>query len=361
GRAVETVRYTLRRYEREHPERAIFGGSSEPRGAGDGELVYQLYRQGERVRELARRLGRSESAIYRMLAEVRARRVLSRRIEFVYSAEFERPDADAVILGGGGGENGIDGGAGGDADKAVPVRLQQLYRLGLLSRQRERELFRRYNYLKFKAARLQERIEPSRPRTRQLEQIERLLAEADEIKNRIIQANLRLVVSIARRHAGCAVGLNELISDGNVSLMRAVEKFDYTRGNKFSTYATLAIMKNYARTIPEENYRLGRFQTGRQEVLEVAPAAAEDAAWPDERRGLELGLQRVLSKLSARERLIVTRHYGLVEDGRRQTLEQIGKLLGLTKERVRQIEKRALARLRDLLSLPMSGGLNLSG
>ena len=89
-------------------------------------------------------------------------------------------------------------------------------------------------------------------------------------KNQIIRSNLRLVVSIAKRHVGPADNFFELVSDGNMSLMRAVEKFDYARGNKFSTYASWAIMKNFARTIPDEHRYHDRFRTSQPELFTSA-------------------------------------------------------------------------------------------
>jgi len=165
----------------------------------------------------------------------------------------------------------------------------------------------------------------------------------------LIQCNLRLVVSIAKRHVGNAPDLFETSSDGNIALMRAVEKFDYTRGNKFSTYASWAIMRNFARTIPEHRYRNRRYQTGTDEFLESAPDAcpADETEW--ERKGLRDRIGEALTSLDEREREIVQSHFGLARAGQTQTLEQIGKRLGVTKERIRQIERRALNKLRDVL------------
>ena len=84
-----------------------------------------------------------------------------------------------------------------------------------------------------------------------MDQIDELYEGAVLVKNKIVQSNLRLVVSIAKRHVASTDDFFALVSDGNMSLIRAVEKFDYSRGNKFSTYASWAIMKNFARTIPE--------------------------------------------------------------------------------------------------------------
>ena len=124
-----------------------------------------------------------------------------------------------------------------------PRYLASLYEVDLLNREQEQYLFRKYNYLKFKASRLREKLDPTKARAAAMDEIQQLYDEAVKIKNRIVQANLRLVVSIAKRHLGASEDFFQLVSDGNMSLIRAAEKFDYTRGNKFSTYASWAIMK----------------------------------------------------------------------------------------------------------------------
>ena len=94
--------------------------------------------------------------------------------------------------------------------------------------------------------------------------------KAEAARQRFIMANLRLVVSIAKRHVGPTENFFELVSDGNVSLIRAVEKFDFSRGNRFSTYASWAIMKNFARTIPDEHRYRDRFRTSQAEMFTSA-------------------------------------------------------------------------------------------
>ncbi len=109
-------------------------------------------------------------------------------------------------------------------------------------------------------------------------------------------------------------------------------------------------MKNYARTIPEHQYHAARFVTGNDELLQATadPASSEtyEARVEGARESLAVGLQA----LSQRERSVVFHHYGLGPNGRPMTLEQIGKLFGVTKERIRQIEKRALEKLREAMS-----------
>jgi len=133
--------------------------------------------------------------------------------------------------------------------KDVPPELAPMYEVPLLNKEQEQHLFRKMNFLKHKAARLRQQltkdgqvIDPSRVRIQTLREIEDLQGRANALKDQLIQANMRLVANIAKRHVGPTGNLFELLSDGNMSLLRAVEKFDYSRNFKFSTYASWAIM-----------------------------------------------------------------------------------------------------------------------
>ena len=125
-----------------------------------------------------------------------------------------------------------------------------------------------------------------------------------------------------------------------------MEKFDYSRGFKFSTYASWAIMKNFARTIPEEKNRRDRFITGHEDMFDGAAdhRTGEYEYESDHRRNQE-AVQGMLGRLNDRERQILIRRFGIGGTSE-LTLEQLGKELGITKERVRQIESRAQEKLR---------------
>jgi RNA polymerase primary sigma factor/RNA polymerase sigma factor len=156
------------------------------------------------------------------------------------------------------------------------------------------------------------------------------------------------VVSIAKRRVAPGDSFFDLVSDGNMSLIRAVEKFDYSRGNKFSTYASWAIMKNYARTIPDEHKRRERFRAADMDMLQTAADQRTDEhqlRMAETDRLQQVG--RFLDRLDSREQTIIIRRYGLDRGHEPQTLKEVGTALGVTKERVRQIEAKALEKLRE--------------
>ena len=349
GRAVETIRYTIRAHDRMHAADAIFHKVTDPLDEVTKYVVYRSFLRGLTVPELAERHKRTRSSIYRVVNEMRARHLLAMEIDYLYNEEFDALNAEQEILA-----------PTPPAEKAarplrppkdLPSYLSSLYKIPLLDRQQERHVFRKYNYLKYQADSLRKTLDLNHVRMSEVARIEAVLVQSSVVKNQIIRANLRLVVSIARKHLPTGPqGLFELISDGNVSLMRAVEKFDYARGFKFSTYASWAIMKNFARSVPRERYRMGRFQTGQEEALEIAAGLASydpnEVSLPEIRESLEA----VLAQLSPRERSILVGHYGLNErGGGPATLEELGRKFSISKERVRQIEIRAIKKLRELL------------
>jgi RNA polymerase primary sigma factor len=312
------------------------------------ELIYRQSRRGFSVEVLAKQFGLGRSRIECIIDEMRARRLLGAKLDFVNDPSFDDPDAVAGILGPSPEPAMGQGSRRSRAPEGLPPYLGSLYEFPLLSREQERHLFLKMNYLKYRAHRLREALDPGHCAAAQLDEIERLQEEALSVKNELIGANLRLVVSIAKKHAGPTNNLFELISEGNMSLIRAVEKFDASRGFKFSTYASWAIMRTFARAIPEEKFRRDRFVTGHEEMFEAAPDDRGDVYQQesDQLRSQEI-VRGMLGRLNDRERRILIGRYG-IGGTHQQTLEQLGRELGVTKERVRQIEARAREKLRKI-------------
>jgi len=303
--------------------------------------------EGQSVGKIAREFNTTRAAVYRAVYSVRATDALSENVACVFNPVFNLPNAEQIILG-----KQLDPEVRVlDSDPlSIPAGPQLAYNNRsngyLLTREQEHDLFRRYNFLKCRMAALQEEIRDSRVRAGLVRRYERLRTAALRIRRILVRANMRLVVSVARRHVGRHCELANLISDGNLSLLKAIEKFDFSRGNKFSTYATWALMKNYAKSIPEENYTIDTFITGHDELLRTASGPSEEPGEKEREARLREMVRDMVRKLNDRERRIIMRRYGL-EDGRRPaTLDELGREFGLTKERIRQIEVKALRKLK---------------
>lgn len=350
GRSAETVRYTIKNFDREHPEQALFPAITGPLDEATKQLIFNSFRRGITVDTLAKQYQRTRSSVYRVVNEVRAQRILDMPLDCIPNETFDQPGVEAAYLAPMPDAEAYEASRRSmRVPKDAPPELASLYEVPLLNKEQEQHLFRQMNYFKHKALKLRARLDPSRARTQELDEIESLQDRAQKVKELLVNCNMRLVVSIAKRHAAQSDNFFELLSDGNVSLLRAVEKFDYFRGNKFSTYASWAIMKNFARSIPEEKHRRERYVTGHEDLFDAAPdtrtdeheclASAEQATHK---------VNRLLETLDPREREIIRMRAGLDNNSQGMTLEKIGEKLGITKERVRQLNVRAMKKMRSI-------------
>ncbi|MBQ1073648.1 RNA polymerase sigma factor [Micromonospora sp. C31] len=289
---------------------------------------------------------------------------------------------------------------------SVRAYLKQIGKVPLLNAEQEVELAKRIEAGLYAAERLRAAEEGEEKLTREMQRdLGWISRDGERAKNHLLEANLRLVVSLAKRYTGRGMAFLDLIQEGNLGLIRAVEKFDYTKGYKFSTYATWWIrqaitraMADQARTIRipvhmvEVINKLGRIQRellqdlGREptpeelakemditpeKVLEIQQYAREPISLDqtigdegDSQLGdfiedseavvavdavsfslLQDQLQQVLQTLSEREAGVVRLRFGLT-DGQPRTLDEIGQVYGVTRERIRQIESKTMSKLR---------------
>jgi RNA polymerase primary sigma factor len=318
-------------------------------------------------------------------------------VEDLKAEEIEEADDDP-------GPSLDDAGPSASAD-LVRVYLREIGRVALLTAADEVDLAKRVEAGVFAAERL-EQLECAGNLSAELRRdLLAVVGDGQRAKQRLIESNLRLVVSIAKRYAGRGLPFLDLIQEGNLGLIRAVEKFDYTRGFKFSTYASWWIRQAVSRAVADQARtiripvhmvetvnRILRAQRLLVQSLGRDPSAAEIAVQVDmpaarveeikrlamepvslhspvgEEEGSELGdliedsesvppaelvsagllashVEAVLTHLGDREREVVRMRYGLT-DGEPRTLEEVGRAFGVTRERVRQIEAKSLAKLR---------------
>ncbi len=345
GRSIETIRGALRLHDIENPDSAIFPSETGPLTEVQRKNIYRAHCRGASVDQLCRDYRRTKTTIYRVISEMRAQHIAELPLEFMDNPRFKRKGADKACLGPMPESETATRRPRRPAD--LPPYLASLYEIPLLTREQEQHLFRQYNYLKFKASRLRDQLDTQRPKASLMSQIEQLYEQIVELKNRIARCNLRLVVSIAKRHVSPDQNFFELVSDGNLSLLRAVEKFDFSRGNKFSTYASWAIMKNFARTIPGEYRQRDRFRTSHDELFALTQEQRGNPTIEESLQRDRLSkIQKILHRLDDREQQIIIGRFGLDHSQEPQTLKEVGVKLGVTKERIRQIEVRALNKLR---------------
>ena len=223
----------------------------------------------------------------------------------------------------------------------------------LLTAAQERVLFLKLNYARYRMAKLQKKAGRQELTVEDSREVLRWADIATSIREQIAETNLALVLAMAKRLRGTDLDFGDLISEGNMALLRSVDKFDCGRGFKFSTYACRAILKAFSRHgIKAMKYRQ-RFPTEfdpefeRSDHLSTVRATSEQESAQEVRFVVESNR----ADLSELERSVISQRFGF--DGpfgpRNPTLEEVGETIGLTKERVRQIQNRALEKIKTAL------------
>lgn len=280
----------------------------------------------------------------------RAMRLLEATIEYRHSPSFDEPQVIDEILGPFPvAENGKSNGKRmPKAPPGTPPYLASLYEVALLSREQEQYLFRKMNFLKYRTDQLRRQLNPRDPQPKLVNRIERMLAEALTLRNRIVRANLRLVVSIAKKLVDSANSFDDLVSDGNVPLIRAAEIFDFERGTRFSTYATWAVRNSLYRATPRNRRRSHRFVPSGDGLFEgVTDSGTSQYEQETRQAEMQAVVNRILSRLSGRDKEIVTRRFGLDEAEYAHKFREIAEKMDISTERVRQLLGRSLSRIKQ--------------
>ena len=232
----------------------------------------------------------------------------------------------------------------------------------ILTGAEERVLFYQFNYARFRVYSLQQEIwarADKQPKREQADQVLYWYLRAERIREQIAETNLALVLAMAKRTRMSEVDFADLVSEGNMALLRAVDKFDAGRGYKFSTYACRAILKAFSRQGMKLSKYRQRFPTDfdpkleKSNYLETRRADFEQDAASEVRR-IVVENQ---AELTAVERTVIEHRFGL-ESGQSEkpmTLEQVGQIIGVTKERVRQIQNKAMEKIRTQLEVGFLG------
>lgn len=217
----------------------------------------------------------------------------------------------------------------------------------LLTSDGERWLFKKMNYLKFQLNEACTKLIPLRATCKQIERIEALHSEIYSTRSMIVEANTRLVVSIAHRFSNSLNESEDLISEGNMILINAVDKFDYSRGFRFSTYATHAIQRHYYRFLQRKQKKRKReIATSTELLADIIPNIESEN--PLDYKVANSLIERFPDCLDDRETVIIRERFGLNEEESSETLKVVAEKVGLSKERVRQLQMRAIEKLQDL-------------
>lgn len=280
----------------------------------------------------------------------KATRILAERHDFIDSDEFRRRNIEAELF-------------TGDCEPELPstawyqptaddIDVDLSRSPHLMKANEERLMFLRYNYAKRRLRQLQKRVRKTGLTRRAADEAVLWKRRCDHYREYLVRSNLALVLAMAKRTRLGQCDFSEVVSEGNMALLRAVDKFNVDKGFKFSTYACRAILKAFSRTSVKTTRHRSRFP------VEFEPDL-ERSDWIDRRREMveaecidELKniLSRNLAELTPTEATVIRQRFNWDEQNESPlTLEEVGKIIGVTKERVRQIQNKALAKIRQVM------------
>jgi RNA polymerase sigma factor (sigma-70 family) len=222
----------------------------------------------------------------------------------------------------------------------------------LMKTPEEQLMFRRFNYAKRKLKLMKKKILADGLTNDLARQMIEWHGKMEHLREYLVRTNLALVLAMAKRTRLGDVDFSEIVSEGNMALLRAVEKFNVDRGFKFSTYACRAILKGFSRTAQKHTRHRTRFP------VEFEPEM-EKSDWADQKRDsveedlvgeLKTIVERNLAELTDVEQTVIRRRFNWQQEQPTPlTLDEVGQIIGVTKERVRQIQNKALLKIRRLM------------
>lgn len=231
----------------------------------------------------------------------------------------------------------------------LPAHLSRMCSAELLSPEQERAMFREMNYLKFQVHHRRMELDPDHATEEEVSEIEALLDQAQVIRDHLIKANMRLAFSVVKKYVTPMQSFDEILSDGICTLMQAVEKFDYDRGFRFSTYAYRSIARTAYRAVASAHKEEARVARDAEDWAfeqqeDQSPSAASEVMWARVRSAAAV----MLDRLDRRERFIIRSRYALGAHRKVRSFQDLANKLGISKERARQLEMRAVQKLRTM-------------
>lgn len=223
----------------------------------------------------------------------------------------------------------------------------------LLNGNQERQLFLQFNYARYRCEQLRQHMQEDRIELCEARDLLKWHDKAMYLRERIAEFNLALVLAMVRRFQSTQMDFGEMVSEGNLALLRAIDKFNVSRGFKFSTYACRAILKAFGRMGGKTTRYRDLFPVEFDPELERSNYSEEVAMDRESQCAGEI--KRIFEDNSASltevEHAVIRHRFGLAgsEERRQLTLDEVGRLVGLTKERVRQIQNKALVKIRETL------------
>lgn len=332
--------HRLVQYDQQHPEDPILSADADPLTAEQSQEVLNLRQEGLGLTEIAQRLSRSRKQVYAVLLRKRAEAIANEKTSFFDDPLYHHPDAEqtleSLVR-----QNALDEPGKREPEFKLTGPVADLCREAPLNPALERALFLKLNYHKYRFSVLKTEVDPLIADHRELDAMQRELDQAHEVRKRIVLSNLRLAVSVAKKHLRPGLDMMELLSEGHLTLIRAADAFNPNHGVRFGTYATLALMKDYA-------HSAGKMISDKHSGMDIdligatqgkADHRLDEIAAKDQ-------VQRLMTKLNPREREILSMRYGLDGAKEEDTYQSLSGRLGISKERVRQIEQDALRKMR---------------